>query len=69
MGVIYHICPKWEWFPSFEILDRGVVLFGVGHTYHIEEICTVYIKMFDGTVRELQDVRYVPQLKKNLISV
>ena len=25
--------------------------------------------MFDGIVRELKEVRYVPQLKKNLISV
>ena len=27
------------------------------------------VKMFDGMVRELKDVRYVPQLKRNLISV
>ena len=26
-------------------------------------------KMFDGIVRELKKVRYVPQLKRNLISV
>jgi len=25
--------------------------------------------MFDGMVRELKEVRYVPQVKKNLISV
>ena len=25
--------------------------------------------MFDGMVRELKEVRYVPQLKKNIISV
>ena len=25
--------------------------------------------MFDGIVRELKEVRYVPQLKRNLISV
>ena len=30
---------------------------------------TVLIKMFDGMVRELKKVKYVPQLKKNLISV
>jgi len=38
-------------------------------TCHIEGIGTVRIKIFDGTVRELQVVRYIPQLKKNLISV
>jgi len=36
---------------------------------HVEDICTVCIKLSDGMVRELNDVRYVPQLKKNMISV
>jgi len=30
---------------------------------------TVCIKLFDGMMIELKDARYVPQLKKNLISV
>ena len=30
---------------------------------------TVRIKMFDGVVRDLIEVRYVPQMKKNIISV
>ena len=29
----------------------------------------IRIKMFDGIVRELKKVRYVPQLKRNLFSV
>ena len=37
------------------------------HPCNIEGIGTVQIKMFDGMVRELQEVRYVPQVKKNLI--
>ena len=32
-------------------------------------ICTVRIKMFDGVVKELTEVRYVLQMKKNIISV
>jgi len=35
----------------------------------MERIGTVHIKMFDGMVQELKEVRYVPQLKRNLISV
>jgi len=35
----------------------------------MERISTVHIKMFDGILQELKDVRYVPQLKRNLISV
>ena len=36
---------------------------------NMEGIGTVHIKMFDVMVRELKEVRYVPQVKKNLISV
>jgi len=36
---------------------------------NMEGIGTVQIKMFDGMIRELKEVRCVPQLKKNLISV
>jgi len=36
---------------------------------NIEGIVTVQIKLFDGMVRKLKEVRYVPQLKKNLILV
>ncbi|XP_071727384.1 uncharacterized mitochondrial protein AtMg00300-like [Rutidosis leptorrhynchoides] len=32
-------------------------------------IGTIQIKMYDGTVRTLTDVRHVPELKKNLISL
>ena len=39
------------------------------HPCHMEGICTVLVKMFDGMVRELKDVRYVHQLKRNLIFV
>ena len=30
---------------------------------------TIQIRMFDGIIRELKEVRYVPQLKRNLIFV
>ena len=39
------------------------------HPCNIEGMGTVRIKMDDGIVRELKEVRYVPQLKRSLISV
>ena len=42
---------------------------GDDHPCNIEGIGTVRIKIEDGIVRELKKVRYVPQLKRNLISV
>jgi len=69
MEAIYHVCPKQEWFASLEKLDGVLVSFGGGHTFHTEGICTVRIKLSNGMIREFRDVRYVPQLNKNLISV
>ena len=42
---------------------------GDDHQCKVEGIRTVRFRMFDWMVRELNEVRYVPQLKKNLISV
>jgi len=42
---------------------------GDDHPYNVEGIGIVRIKMDDATVRELEEVRYVPQLKRNFISV
>jgi len=39
------------------------------HPCKVEGIGTVCIKMFDGMVRELKEVRYVPQVKKNRIFI
>lgn len=35
----------------------------------LEGIGKIHLKMNDGVVQELEDVRYVPEMKKNLISV
>ena len=42
---------------------------GDDRPYNMEGIGTDQIKMFDGMIRELKEVRYVPQLKRNLISL
>ena len=42
---------------------------GDDYPCNVEGIGTVRIKMFDWIVRELKEVRHVPQLKRNLISV
>ena len=58
-----------DWFFSFEKLDGCFAVMGDDHPCKVKGIGTVRIKMFDGIVRELKKVRYVPQVKKNLISV
>jgi len=63
------VCPNRDWFSNSEKLDDCSVVMGDDRPCNIEGIGTVLIKMFDGMVRDLKKIRYVPQLKKNLISI
>ena len=42
---------------------------GDNHTLEIASIGTIKIKIFDGTVRTIEEVRHVNDLKKNLLSL
>ena len=68
-GTTYPAYPKQDWFASFEKLDSGLVQMRDNSTYSMDGVGIVLIKMFDGMMRELKDVRYIPQMKKNLISI
>ena len=46
-GATYHICPKREWFTSFEKLDEGLVSLEGRHICQNEGI-GIGIKLFDG---------------------
>lgn len=48
---------------------RGRILIGNNPTCKVVGIGTVKIKMWDGVIYMLSDVRHVPALKKNLISL
>ncbi|KAK9215025.1 hypothetical protein WN944_007028 [Citrus x changshan-huyou] len=65
----YHLCPIKEWFTDFRNLESGAVVMGNDQPCRTMGIGTIRLKMFDGMVRELKEVRFVPALKKNLISV
>jgi len=61
--------PKGSGLLVLKKLDGGLVSFSNEHTYQIEGISTIRIKLFDEMIRKLKDVRYVPQSQKNLILV
>uniref|UniRef100_A0A2C9VA95 Retrovirus-related Pol polyprotein from transposon TNT 1-94-like beta-barrel domain-containing protein n=1 Tax=Manihot esculenta TaxID=3983 RepID=A0A2C9VA95_MANES len=65
----FHICLHKEWFSSYELVDKGVVLMGNDHHYKVFGIGTIKIRMYDGMIRTLIDVWYVPDMKKKLISL
>ena len=68
-GATYHLCPIKELFTDFRNLKSGAVVMGNDQPCRTMGIVTIRLKMFDGMVRELKEVRFVPPLKKNLISV
>ena len=63
------MCPNRNWFDTYKSCDAGTVLMGNDARCKVIGIGTVKIKMFDGVVRILSDVRHIPDLTKNLISL
>ena len=61
--------PKKDWFDTYKPYNGGMVQMGNDATCSVIGIGTVKIKMFDGVVRVLNNVKHVPNLRKNLISL
>lgn len=55
---------------GFEFSDvDGIVLIGNNQTCKIRGIVSVLLRVGDGSVKMLSDVRDIPQVKRNLISL
>jgi hypothetical protein len=63
------MCSHRNWFISYQSVDEGVVFMGNGIPCKTVGVGNIRTMMFDGIVMELTDVRYVPELKSNLISL
>ena len=61
--------PNRDWFDIYRSINSGTVTIGNGVHCKITGIGNIRIKMFDGVVKTLCDVRHVPKVKKNLISL
>ncbi|KAK3009152.1 hypothetical protein RJ639_014179 [Escallonia herrerae] len=67
-GCSYHMCPNRDWFVTYRSFDGGKVLMG-NDVCKVIGICSIQIRMHDGIVRTLTDVKHVPELRKKLISL
>ncbi|KAH9707327.1 Integrase catalytic domain-containing protein [Citrus sinensis] len=65
----WHMTSRREWFHTYEPISGGSVYMGNDHALEIAGIGTIKIKMFDGTIRTIGEVRHVNGLKKNLLSL
>ena len=68
-GCTYHMTFHKEWLTDFKDITGGSVVLGNSDTCQVEGIGNISIKMFDGCTRILQNVRLVPSLTRNLVSL
>ena len=65
----FHICINRDWFITYDSVNAGSVKMGDDSPCQIIGIGSVQIKMHDGIIRTLTDVRHILDMRKNLISL
>ena len=63
------MCLHISCFSNYQPINDGIVFMGNDFSCKIIGIGSVKIKMYDGTMRTLTEVRHVTELRKNLISM
>lgn len=58
------MCPVKEWFESFKYEHRGNVLLGDDYACEVKGTWYIMLRMHDGVIRILTNVRYIPALIK-----
>ena len=61
--------PNKSWFEEFNQHEAGMVLLGNNKPCKVQGIGSIRIKMYNGVEKVLERVRYIPKLKRNLISL
>jgi hypothetical protein len=65
----FHVTLYRNWFDTYRSVSCGSVQMGNDATCTIIRMRTIKIKMSDGVVRTLEDLRHIPEMKNNLISL
>ncbi|KAG8472988.1 hypothetical protein CXB51_034943 [Gossypium anomalum] len=68
-GCTFCMSSNRDWFTTYETVSEGVILMRNNASCKIASVGTIKVKMFDGAIRTLSDVRHVLELKRNLISL
>uniref|UniRef100_A0A2N9IUP8 CCHC-type domain-containing protein n=1 Tax=Fagus sylvatica TaxID=28930 RepID=A0A2N9IUP8_FAGSY len=65
----FHVTPHRNWFDTYRSINCGSVRMGNDAACTIIGMGTIKIKMSDGVVRTLEEVRHILDMRKNLISL
>ena len=68
-GASFHVTPCLECFTTFDAGSYGKVYLGNNSACNIDGIGTIHLSLDNGQELVLKDVRYVPGIKKSLLSV
>lgn len=68
-GCTFHMTPRKDWFESLSSSDGGSVKMANDSVSVVKGIGSIRIQNDDGTTILLTNVRYVPTMSKNLISL
>ncbi|GJU40764.1 retrovirus-related pol polyprotein from transposon TNT 1-94 [Tanacetum coccineum] len=68
-GGYFHMTPRRDFLFDFKEFNGGTVLLGDNRACAIMGIGKVRVQMKDGSSFVLENVRYIPELKRNLISL
>jgi hypothetical protein len=67
--VSYHICPKREWFSTYEPLGGGNLVMAKSSIYKVVEMGSIKISNNDSKLCTLNKVGHISHMTKNLISM
>lgn len=63
----FHMCPNQSWFETLSFYNGRSLLLGNNKTFKVAGIGTAKLKLYDGFEKVMQQVRHIPELKRNLI--
>lgn len=68
-GGSFHMTPHKEYFKELEMVDMGTVKLGDDRPCKIQGQGVVVLKLNNGTSLKLLNVRYIPELTRNILSL
>lgn len=68
-GYTFHITPRSDLFVNIRHIKGGKVLIGNDKSCNVTGISSVKFKMLVGSIKILDNVRFLPKLRRNLISL
>lgn len=66
LGLHFHMTSRRDWLSDFKPLDGGSVFMGNNQSCKVADIGTMVFKMWDGSIKRLENIRLVPNLRRIL---